>query len=73
MFLLLNLRRGPLRFAGPLELVIILGILLLVFGASKLPEIGSAVGRSMKNFKKGITSEEESNIKPKKTTKKTSK
>ena len=62
-----------MRFPGPLELVIILGILLLVFGASKLPEIGSAVGRSMKNFKKGITSEEESNTNPKKTTKKTSK
>tara|TARA_B100001750_G_scaffold247675_1_gene274309 strand:+ start:3169 stop:3390 length:222 start_codon:yes stop_codon:yes gene_type:complete len=72
VFSLLNLRRNPLRFPGPLELVIILGILLLVFGASKLPEIGSAVGRSMKNFKKGITSEEESNTKPKKTTKKTS-
>ena len=55
-----------MRFPGPLELVIILGILLLVFGASKLPEIGSAVGRSMKNFKKGITSEEETVVKTKK-------
>jgi sec-independent protein translocase protein TatA len=34
------------------ELIIILLIVLVVFGASKLPQIGDALGRSIKNFKK---------------------
>lgn len=38
---------------GP-ELVIILVILLLLFGARKLPELGSSVGKTIKNFKAGI-------------------
>lgn len=34
------------------ELLIILVIVLLVFGAGKLPQIGDALGKSIKNFKK---------------------
>jgi sec-independent protein translocase protein TatA len=34
------------------ELIVILLIVLVVFGASKLPGIGDALGRSIKNFKK---------------------
>jgi sec-independent protein translocase protein TatA len=34
------------------ELLIILVIVLLVFGATKLPQIGDALGRSIKNFKR---------------------
>jgi sec-independent protein translocase protein TatA len=34
------------------ELIIILLIVLVVFGANKLPSIGDALGRSIKNFKK---------------------
>lgn len=34
------------------ELLIILVIVLLIFGAGKLPAIGDAVGRSIKNFKR---------------------
>lgn len=37
---------------GPWELVIILVIVLIVFGAGKLPSIGAAVGQAMKNLKK---------------------
>ncbi len=33
------------------ELMIILVIIMIIFGAGKLPEIGSAFGRSIKNFK----------------------
>ena len=33
------------------ELMVILGIIMIIFGAGKLPEIGSAFGRSIKNFK----------------------
>ena len=37
---------------GVPELLIILAIALVVFGASKLPAIGDALGRSIKNFKR---------------------
>ena len=36
---------------GPTELIIILIIVILIFGAGKLPEIGGALGKSMKQFK----------------------
>lgn len=36
---------------GPLELIIILVIILIIFGAGKLPEIGSGLGKGIKNFK----------------------
>ena len=41
---------------GPLELVIILFIVLLFFGAKRLPETGRSLGRSMREFKEEITS-----------------
>ena len=37
---------------GPMELVVILVIVLIVFGVGKLPEIGSGLGEGIKNFKK---------------------
>lgn len=37
---------------GMPELLVILAIIFIVFGAGKLPEIGSALGRSIKDFKK---------------------
>ncbi len=37
---------------GPFELTIILVIILIIFGAGKLPEIGSGIGKGIKNFKK---------------------
>ena len=36
------------------ELMIILVIIMIIFGAGKLPEIGSAFGNSIKNFKKSM-------------------
>ena len=36
---------------GPMELLIILVIVVLIFGAGKLPEIGSALGRSIRDFR----------------------
>jgi sec-independent protein translocase protein TatA len=40
------------------ELVVILLIVLVVFGANKLPAIGDALGRSIKNFKKATTTDD---------------
>jgi sec-independent protein translocase protein TatA len=44
---------------GPLELVIILVILLLIFGAKRLPEIGRGLGSSAREFKEGITGDKD--------------
>ena len=40
---------------GVQELVIILVIMLFIFGPGKLPQIGDAIGRAIKDFRKGIT------------------
>ena len=45
---------------GPGELILILLILLLLFGAKRLPEIGRAIGRSLGEFKKGMRESEDS-------------
>lgn len=41
------------------ELIVILLIVLVVFGANKLPGIGDALGRSIKNFKKASSVDDE--------------
>ena len=45
---------------GPLELVIILVIALLVLGPGKLPDVGSALGKSIREFRKASNDLEES-------------
>ncbi len=40
---------------GILEIVIVLIIVVVMFGASRLPEIGRGVGEAVKNFKKSIS------------------
>jgi len=50
---------------GMPELIIILAIVLVVFGAGRLPEIGSAFGKSIKNFKNSSDGKDEIVIKPK--------
>jgi sec-independent protein translocase protein TatA len=39
---------------GMMEMLIILAVVVLLFGARKLPQLGGAIGESIKNFKKGI-------------------
>jgi len=45
------------------ELVIILIIVLVVFGAGKLPEIAGAMGKSISNFKKAASGKEDIDLK----------
>jgi len=40
---------------GPTELIIILVIVLVIFGAGKLPEIGGALGKGIRNFKSSMS------------------
>lgn len=47
------------------ELLLILLIVLLVFGAGKLPQIGDALGRSIKNFKRASSGKNEVSVGPK--------
>ncbi|MBW2171795.1 MAG: twin-arginine translocase TatA/TatE family subunit [Deltaproteobacteria bacterium] len=42
---------------GMPELIIILVIILIIFGAGKLPEIGSGIGKGIKNFKRATSGE----------------
>jgi sec-independent protein translocase protein TatA len=48
------------------ELIILLIIVLLVFGAGKLPQIGDALGKSIKNFKRASSAQDEIDVSPKK-------
>ena len=48
---------------GMPELVIILVIVLVVFGAGRLPEIGGALGKSIRNFKRASDGKDEIIIK----------
>ena len=40
----------PFRF-GPMELIIVLVVVLIIFGVGRLPEIGGAMGKAIKEFK----------------------
>ena len=49
---------------GMTELIIVLVIVLIIFGAGKLPEIGEGLGKGIKSFKKATKGEDEINITP---------
>jgi sec-independent protein translocase protein TatA len=42
---------------GPLEIAIVLIIALIVFGPKRLPELGSSLGRGLREFKETVTGE----------------
>ncbi|NLC70899.1 MAG: twin-arginine translocase TatA/TatE family subunit [Desulfuromonadaceae bacterium] len=44
---------------GIQELLIILVLVLILFGAGKLPQVGGSLGKGVKNFKKGLSGEDE--------------
>lgn len=48
---------------GMPELIVVLVIVLVVFGAGRLPEIGGALGKSIRNFKKSSSGKDEIEIK----------
>jgi len=59
MFLL-----GPV---GPTELLLIVLIVVIIFGARRLPELGKSLGEGIKNFKRSISSKERDSDKSDKT------
>lgn len=48
----------PLRL-GITELLIVLAIVLLIFGAGKLPQIGSGMGKAIGDFRQGLLGKDE--------------
>lgn len=51
---------------GTQELIIIFLIIMVMFGASRLPEIGSGIGKAIQNFKKATKEADEIDVTPKK-------
>ena len=47
-------QKGPTVNLGPMELVILLVIIMLLFGAARLPKLARSLGQSSKEFKKGM-------------------
>jgi len=46
--------------------LLIFVLVMLVFGARRLPEIGAGLGKAIKNFKAGLSGEDEIDVTPKK-------
>ncbi|HID86003.1 MAG TPA: twin-arginine translocase TatA/TatE family subunit [Anaerolineae bacterium] len=44
---------------GPLELIIILVIIIIVFGVGRLPEVGGAIGKGLREFRRAVSGSEE--------------
>lgn len=40
---------------GPIEIIVVLVILLVIFGPKRIPELGRSVGQGMRNFKQSVT------------------
>lgn len=48
------------------ELLVVLVIVVVLFGARRLPEIGSGLGNAIKNFRSGLSGKDEIDVTPKK-------
>lgn len=47
------------RSFGPLELLIVLGVVLLLFGATRLPKLAQSMGQAIREFRKGASETQE--------------
>ncbi len=54
---------------GTQELLIIFILILIIFGAKRLPALGSGLGKAIRNFKQGVSEPDEIDITPNKETK----
>ena len=60
-------RRTRMFGIGMPELVVILVIVLIIFGAGKLPQIGEGIGKGIRNFRKATKDKDEIDVTPNKT------
>ena len=49
---------------GTSELMIILVLVLIIFGAGKLPQVGASLGKGLRSFKEGVKGEGELSVAP---------
>ena len=47
---------------GPLEIIVILVIVLIVFGPKRLPDLGKSLGRGMREFKDSVTGKDDDRV-----------
>jgi sec-independent protein translocase protein TatA len=59
-------RRKRMFGFSPMAIIIILLLILIIFGAGKLPEIGSSLGKGIKNFKRAIEGKDEIEVQARK-------
>ena len=54
---------GPMPLGiGPLEIVIVLIIVLIIFGPKRLPDLGRSLGRGMREFKDSVTGKDKDEL-----------
>ena len=53
---------------GTPEIILICVVVIVVFGSTKLPQLGDGLGRAIKNFKRAVSSNAEIDVSPKKAT-----
>ena len=49
---------------GMSELLVIFGILVLLFGAKRLPQLADGMGKAIRNFKKGLNTDDDRDVTP---------
>ena len=54
------------------ELVLILAIVLVIFGASRLPQLGEGIGKAIRGLKRGLNTDDDIEVKPKQVSEKSS-
>ena len=55
-----------MRSIGPMELLVILGIAVLLFGGKKIPEVAKGLGEGIRNFKTALKGDDENKTEEKK-------
>jgi len=55
-----------MHFPMPWQLLLVLLVIFLLFGASKLPELGRGLGEGIRNFKKALSEEDKKELEDKK-------
>ncbi len=45
---------------GPVELILLFALILIIFGVGRLPEVGGAMGKAIRGFRRSVAGEDES-------------
>jgi sec-independent protein translocase protein TatA len=53
---------GPMLGLGPFEMILVFAVLLLLFGAKRLPELASGMGKGIRDFKRSLNGLDEQSV-----------